>query len=167
VAIPSDPQPRESARHIDTDVLRGMLDSTGKDDLHAVGKHLSNSTRKTDPLGVSIPAIGEAFHTLSESNQKVNSSTCGDAAIELRRLVQNGKLMLVGVGGSNEVYSIARDLTNSDDHLTSLDALILSVACLCKSCHTFYTSDSTLLNSISISEIAEEHDVRVLPPPSF
>ena len=164
MAIPSDTQTSPPAIHIDTDILRGMLDTTGKDDLYAIGRHISNSIRKTAPLGVSIPAIGETFHGLSE-DRNMESSDCGDAAIALRKLVQTGKLILVGMGGTKEVYSIAQELMRSDDRLDPVDALILSVACKCKSCNTFYTTDGTILQSISIANVAKTHGVKIREPP--
>lgn len=117
-------------------------------------------------MGVSIPAIGEAFHTIGEDSDKVENSACGEAAVELRRLVEGGKLVLVGVGGSNEVYSISRRLAKADRDLDPVDALILSVACLCK-CPLLYTTDGVLLEHIKIANIAKEYGVRIREPPSF
>ena len=154
-------------RHVDTDILRGMLDTTEDDDLWRVGRHVANQIRKSNPIGVSMLAIGEAFHTLSEDSRLDNDETCGAAATKLREMVKSGKLVLVGIGGSEDAFSIALRLMKEDWKVTPVDAMILSIACNCDSCRELYTTDNTLLTSIKARDVAKEFGVKVKPPLAF
>lgn len=165
MAIPSETPPNLPKKHIDTVILRGMLDTTEKDEYYDIGRHLANSTKRTDPLGVSIPTIGEAFHGLCADLDSRESSVCGDAAIRLKNLVEMGKIVLIGLGGKNRVYTIVRELLDVDDRLGTTDAIILSTACNYDPCSVFYTTDGTMAESISIAEVAKNYGVKILEPP--
>jgi len=165
VAISNEQRTHIAKTHIDSDVLRGMLDTTDTDDLCVVGKHLRNSIKKNNPLGVSIPSIGEAFHTLCEDTDLNQTEKCRNAAGMLHKLIQEGKIELVGIGKDKRVYQIAKELMDEDQKLKPADAIILSVACDSNECASFYTTDRVLLDGIKIAGVARIHSVNIQEPP--
>lgn len=146
-------------RHIDTELLRALVDEEDDPDLCKGMRHLSNDTSVN--LAVSMMAVGEAFTGMGT----FGAERSGKAASEWSRLRRGRKIRVSGLGNRDEVTNLALRLMAADSHLKPADAFILATAFMDEKCNLLYTTDRVMLESLTLQSIAREHHTDVREPP--
>lgn len=144
--------------HLDSCILRGLMDSEDKRERRSEAIHLLNSS-PGERFRISILAVGEVMGLMGERR---SATQCAEAAVELHRLLQCGKIDLYGIGKGTEVLDLATQLMSSDHFLRAADAMLLAAAFEDPLCSTFATSDRGILRNPVIWAIAESRKVRIL-----
>ena len=144
-------------------VLRALIDEKDNPDLRDGAKRILRSTNGK-PVDVCHVAIGEAFSTIAESDER-NTDDCCDAMREFRLMLRSSSLRLCGLHDGKGTHELALRLHKEDPQLESNDGLIIANALLCKECSVFYTNDKVPLYSTTIQEIAQEFKTKIIDVP--
>ena len=144
--------------HLDSCLLRGLIDSEDKRERRSEAVHLMNSSPGAR-FRVSILAVGEVMGLMGERR---SASQCAEAAAELHRLQHGGRIELHGIGKETEVLDLASQLMDSDHFLRAADAMLLAAAFEDPICSTFATSDRGILRNAAIWAKADSRKVKIL-----
>jgi hypothetical protein len=145
--------------HIDTSLLRGMIDKNDCPMNRKNSVHLLNSFH-TNVLRASILSVGEAFGRMAEVR---SISDCADAGAELRRLIMVNRLELYGFGTTGEAFRLGQELLKKDWCLTPVDSLIAACALTDPDCGVFVTEDDAMIKSRALLEEAKRRKRKILP----
>lgn len=143
--------------HLDSSLLRGMLDSLDDSRRRSESKHLFNSLTALQ-FRVSLLAVGEVLGKMAESR---SASVCAEAAAELSRLFRGSRLDLYGIGKGTEAFVLAFDIMNADALITPADAFLVACALVDDDCNRFATTDQSLLESRTLRSQAASHGVKM------
>lgn len=144
--------------HLDSSLLRGMLDPEDESGKRTEATHLFNSSRGVR-FRISILAVGEVMGKMAETR---SATACADAAAHLSRLFRGRRLDLFGIGKDCEAMLLANELMEADHMLTPADALLVACALLDDECTTFATTDRRLSESIPLLAQAERSGLKIL-----
>lgn len=144
--------------HLDSSLLRGMMDPEDENGKRNEARHLFNSSPGVR-FRISILAIGEVMGKMAETR---SASACAEAAAHLSRLFRGNRLDLFGIGKDGEAMLLANELMELDHMLTPADALLAACAMIDEDCSTFATTDRRLAESVSLLSEAERRGLRIL-----
>lgn len=144
--------------HINSSLLRGLIDPGDKSDRRVESRHLLNASLGVQ-FRVSILAIGEFLGKMVEVR---STSAYTEAATELSRLFHGGRLDLFGIGREIEVFALAFETMALDRFLSPADAFLVASAMVDEECSAFATMDRPLLESIALKKLAASHGVKIL-----
>lgn len=150
----------EQVTHIDSCILRAMVDEEDDARKRRLASHLLHANRGR-PFRVSIIAIGEVFGKMAESSKM---ASCADSAIELRRLFHKDALELFGLGRDREIVDIADAILKRDLRLTPTDVMIVASAMTDPQCGRFVTLDHSLLESKVLDKIGRDRGIAIEDP---
>ena len=145
--------------HIDTMVLRALIDENDDADLRSGARKLLQ--KHGGPLTICHLTIGETFATMAEDEDRTVDDCC-EAMREFHRMIAKGSVQICGINCKQETHALAGRLHEADRMLESNDGLILSNALLCKECSAFHTMDTKMLYSTAIKTIADDHSTKIV-----
>lgn len=156
--------------HLDTCYARPiLLDWDSDRDTHLVARSLLHSRKRSGPLTISLPVLGETLLTVMNdiARGELEPETASGLVRRLRHLVSTSQIVLCGLGNHNDSspLGIAADLLSLDSEVSQSDALVTAVAISCVDCEILYTSDRLLLTSPEINKRARESGLSVRPAP--
>ncbi|MEI6797275.1 MAG: hypothetical protein WCK39_10460 [Methanomassiliicoccales archaeon] len=144
--------------HIDSSLLRGMVDGSDSINNRNISRRLLNRSPEAR-FKVSLAAVGEVMAKMAESR---SVGDCSDAGAELRRLMLRGRLVIGGFGKDGTAFALANDLMKKDDRLTPADSIIVACAFVDPDCSAFVTDDDMLLGSRVLKAEALERGIRII-----
>lgn len=144
--------------HIDSCLLRGLIDPDDNQDNRSRAKRLLNSSHG-GRFKISILAAGEVLGKIAETK---SVSSAAEAAAELSRMFRRRKLSLYGIGRREAAMALAVELMRGDPMITPSDALLVACAFEDSECSVFATSDDTLIESRYIGMYAISHGPKIL-----
>jgi len=143
-------------------ILRALIDK--KDDRDLIdGAHRLLRTHG-GPLEVCHVSIGEAFATMVEDGDRT-ADDCSEAARVFYHMIGTDSIRICGFHNRKETHALATRLHDEDPMLEANDGIILANALLCGDCDSFFTSDTQMLVSSTVSSIALEYKKTIRMPP--
>lgn len=144
--------------HIDSCILRGMLDADDDRGNRREAIHLLNSSSDLC-FRVSIVAIGEVVGKMAESN---NTTMTVEAAARLSKLFRGHRLELYGMGRGSNAMLVADEIMDADHLITPSDAFLVACALGDGECTGFATMDHLLIKSIAVISRASARGLRII-----
>ena len=144
--------------HLDSCLLRGLLDHEDQQDTRSKARRLVNSMTGS-VFRVSILAVGEVLGKMAEER---GAAASGDAASELSRLFRGGRLQLYGIGKGSEVSSLVTALMAADGLLSPADAFLVACALADEEATVFATLDQDIIHSRIVKSHAAQRALRIL-----
>lgn len=148
----------DEVMHIDSMLLRGMLDPEDDAANRSEAMHILNSSPHVR-FKVSILAIGEVMGKMAE---KRGADATAEAAAQLSRLFRGRKFVLYGIGKGSEAMMVADEIMRMDHMITPSDALLAACALVDKECTSFTTTDQRLIDSIPFTARANSRRLRIV-----
>lgn len=143
--------------HLDSCLLRGMLDSHDEAGNRTEAMHLLNSSPSVC-FRVSILAVGEVMGKMAEAR---SAPVCAEAAAQLSRLFRRHRIELYGIGRGSEAMILAEDIMKKDHMIAPTDALLVACALVDDECTSFATTDRKLIGSIPLLSVAATRGLRI------
>ena len=106
-------------------------------------------------LGIPMPALGEAICKIRDKCK----DRASDVLLEMNRLMDKGIITPYYIQNAQETYGLASRVsieTEDDrDQISPMDALIVAAAAVDPKCSVLYTTDSTILTDVTLSEMID------------
>lgn len=147
--------------HIDTVVLRALVDEEDDKDLRVGATRLVNSGKEPKLLVCHV-VVGETFERLCAEH---DVGRCVAALGNFHRLIRSGKLGIENASDPALLSMHIAKLHEEDTCITQNDLVILANALACEACERFYTTDMILLYSTKVSAYARGYGTEIKQVP--